>query len=476
MASNPHVDFSDEIRAFRRMQSIALSERLPKLEYEINRIKPLLESEELKTDPIREKDLAIFINCAEIDLQAVKDFYLLHTSFQYALLKKEISTPAFIQFHDVVKDYDGAVLTSDEAASFLASSHFEIRSVFTALSHILNDISVLNDGLSCIKESNDYLSLKQSILDFINGYRDPMALCKEISAFNGSFGDLESYVLGDLDSYIQCAEEITEESYIIDKTSYSSNDVLFFSHLVYAVRPKWLKLEEYRNNADEYIRITRQAYKEALDNAIVFAAENGMINKEECDVITGTPDFSYKTQPKHDTTKEQLPFDRMPKPQVVETSLQRAAYFPFLEDVIKDENVISIIAKTAVDFALLEDDPDMVAAFKYRFTGLEELKPDADIKKINWRLNAIQEGKRHPGELLALLRVFSSNRAFRLNCKYILDYFTFQYEIQPGRFEIVDYKIPDNPQSRVSPDDNFRKELLSRFEDNEGICELIRKV
>ncbi len=501
MTSYPHVDHSDDIRAFRRMLENALSERRPDFEYEMNRLNGLLESKKLKTE--QRKAVGSFIRMAEADVYCFQNYFIPRATFQYAINKKEVSTNAFKSFHSVVQPFDGTILTVDEAAHFIVHSGLGLRNILTALSHIFHDIKFLDNLLPHNQTDAEDLELLQvSTEEFIKKYENPMALRKEIAAFQNAFTNLEACIFGDFDAYTREAESLTLENLQSDQDCGLIGLSIFnYSGVVYSIHDE---LDREKYSRSEYVRIARQAFKEDLANAIAFAEKEGIINDEEGDVIKGDSEafqeslgnaVDQENNPESEPVpsiididlsevEEQSPVEGEPNPDDNKPLTQkrnRLEYFPFMEDVIKDEEVISKITVVATNTGLLEDDPDMIAAFKYRFTGLEELKPKGDIVKIHWRINAMEHRKRIPGELFALLYGFSraSNGttvdSFRENCRHILRFFAFQKKIDDGIYEAVDYQLPDNVIGRISGSDRFRKLLKLSFEGEKGILSCLNR-
>ena len=513
MAINPTADYSSDIRDFRRALSAELKQKLFDLEKETSRIEQILKEGplgkpawvhessdgfslldfvpghnrrrrlmDLRSDeflsykeaaerfPERKALVDSFLKNVAEDTGYVRDCFLLRSTFQYAVMRKEIT---YLNCdYDVLRPFTGELASPNEFASLLTQLYIAepvlTRECLTTLSVRYGTLSLLhavcdNVFLNCNKPS--FKQAEAIIRDTILGLGDnQIALSKDLDAYMDSLG---ISILRDLRSYISAAKRITKNSFSRKEFPLNEDqlEMLQFGHLAFSTYPE---------GKEEYLK--------ALTGALHEAAEKGYLTQNELSTINGivTPqrvdaNGSAPPQKIEDISPSAQPVTPVAASQAEVTGGNRIEFFPFLEEVIKNVDVITEVARIAVLFDLLEDDPDMVAAFKYRFTGLDELKPVGEIKKINWRLNAVQEGKTHPGELFALLKVCSKNRMFRQNSKYILHYFTFQYKIEPGHYELYEYKMPFNPQSNISPDDKFRKELLRCFEDNEELSELIRR-
>ena len=163
MASNPHVDLSGDIRDFRRVLCDTLTQKLYDLAGEEYKTQLLLErgpdmlkvhipDEYIRTGrisalrtfddpycasvfrishpelflpyedaveifPVRKKLIESLIKNSALDRCFVRDCFLLRSTLQYAVIKKEITT--LNRDYDVIRTYKGDLPSTEEIAVFL---------------------------------------------------------------------------------------------------------------------------------------------------------------------------------------------------------------------------------------------------------------------------------------------------------------------------------------------------------------------
>lgn len=485
MAPNTSIDFSQDILFFRQLITDALSR---KLFYFDNAYIPLYrllkdvpETQGSKKSKVRKsyspKEAAAqfseyrdiirtFLQYADTDREYVKEFFVWRACLQFAVIKKGI-TELDCDFREI-QPYSKTTPLWKEIANFLAESYWcdraLTRSYLSDISNRMSSLSVLNAVCDnpFLNRKDFQLGQAAALIEeslYNLGEGDQKLFAKEIVAYQVALNLGTLNVLLNLRSYEWTAKDIAPAS--ISPTDFAKFkekvEFLPFGKTAFATYPEG-----------------KEEYRKVLDRILATAVEQGLFSKNEQNAIMGKDTESV--------INVELPTSQQAH---VGTELREAKsieFFPFMGKEIKDEHVITKIADVAVRSGLLEDDPDMIAAFKYRFTGLVELKPQGSIKKIHWRMNALWPSKKHPGELFALLYDFSDSllgaltESFGENCKHILRFFTFQNKIGDGIFEDVDYSLPGNIIGRLSGSDRFRTFLKKAFKDDETILSCLKRV
>ncbi len=127
-------------------------------------------------------------------------------------------------------------------------------------------------------------------------------------------------------------------------------------------------------------------------------------------------------------------------------------FFPSIQDIFKDGERFDVLVNYLVRNNFIEDDPVVIATFKYRFLGTE--KPKEKLSKIVWRINALRSTKSHPGELFGIIQLMSGYGKMYLNVPYISEFFSFAIFDQDKRVvEDYPYKLPIYTQRYVSKND-----------------------
>lgn len=481
MAPNTNNDCSQDILFFRQLISDALSRKLFYFDEGYIPLYRLLidvpEAQGSKKSKVRKsyspeeaaaqfpeyRDIIrTFIQYADTDREYVKEFFVWRTCLQFAVIKKEIATLDCDLGE--IQPYSKVTPLWKEIASFLAESYWCDRvltcSFLSEISERMSSLSVLNAVCDnpFLNRKDVQLGQAAAVIEdsFYNlGEGDQKLFAKEIVAYQVALNLGTLNILLNLRSYAWTAKDIA-------LASISPTDFTKFKEKVESLPFGKTAFASYPEGKEEYRKV--------LDRILATAVEQGQISLEEKKAILGK-DMAVSAGEKPSAAEATTINVQRNHEGVGREDTKSIEFFPFMVDAIKEDEVITTIADVAVRFGFLEDDPDMVAAFKYRFTGLEKLKPQGSIKKIHWRMNAIRHKKTHPGELLALLKVFSqSSLLFKENCKHILRFFSFQMIVNDGVYEAVDYSIPKNPNGYVTrTGDDFRSALKDCFHYNENI-------
>ena len=275
MANNPHVDLSYEIGDFRRALSWALTQKLYDLEKETDRIEQILKDKQAKPalsfespipqsqesassndvlvvghidlkqfDPskakrrerikggssipapsiyLSSKEAAVvfperkalvesFLKLAAEDVGYVRDCFLLRSTLQYAVIRKEI-TDLNCDYY-VIRLYTGKLPSSNEIAAFLVDAY-------------ISEENLTRDLLTTLAKRYDVFPLLDALCDnpFLRGKNPDLTLAKKaiseaIAGLGGGQMDfrkdmsaimiaLDNRVLRDLGSYILAAKKVT---------------------------------------------------------------------------------------------------------------------------------------------------------------------------------------------------------------------------------------------------------------------------
>ncbi len=332
MTSTPYVDYSDEIRDFRRVLSWTLTQKNNVLEKELTRIgriiKAIEDSGMLKTNtpasPSYEKNddktntthvnpmmrrrlemvtrllsevtgiptpltkegkkrleyrmelIQSFLRNTREDMDYVRSFYVLRSTLQFAVMKKKISN---LTCDDtIIRPYTDFIPTPNEIAEFLVYYWWYApeltRWFLTNLSSKYRTLAVLhavcdNTYKYQIEEEREHALSKVEDM-ILNLGNDQIALSKDINVYMVALNDS---VLQSLASIISIAQKIDNGSIFINTLFPLNEDQikdLKFGSVVFSTNPEGM--DTYRN-----------ALTEALHNAV----EQGHISTSEYDAVTG---------------------------------------------------------------------------------------------------------------------------------------------------------------------------------------------
>lgn len=329
MASNPHVDLSDDIRGFRRALLWTLGQMLYDLEKETGQIEQMLKdrqeydpqkarrrvrisggkvvipsyylSSEEAAEVFSERKalLESFLRNASEDANYVRDCFILRSTLQYAVIRKEI-TDLNCDYY-VIRSYSGKLPSSNEIAAFLVDAYRGeenlTRDLLTTLANRYGAISLLDavcDNPFLRGKDPDFGQAKKVISDAIVRLGDDqVAFRKDMSAIMIA---LDNHVLRDLGSYIFTAKKISRSdlSFKVFPLNEDKIEMLQFGQLEFSTYPE---------GKDEYLKALTGALDEAEEKGLFSASERCAIIGEEVPV-TVLPNGEEPTMPKPETRAE----------------------------------------------------------------------------------------------------------------------------------------------------------------------------
>lgn len=409
MASNPNDDLSGDIRVFRRALSRTLTQKLYDLEKETGQIEQILKDrqefasqkakrrerisggkvvipgyylsseEEAEVFPERKALLESFLKSAAEDTGYVRDCFLLRSTLQYAVIRKEITD--LNCDYDVIRLYSGKLPSSNEIAAFLVDAYRGeedlTRDLLTTLANRYSALSLLDavcDNPFLRGKDPDFGQAKKVISDAIVRLDDDqVAFRKDMSAIMIA---LDNHVLRDLGSYILTAKRITGSNLSFRAFPLNEDQVEMLQF-------GWLEFSTYPEGKDEYLK--------ALIGVLEEAEKKGYFTQNELSVIG---DNAQKS------TGEDIELYTNPKDEDV------AEYFLGLKDSLKNMAKIRKIATILAETDCITS--EFIPILVYRLSG--NCRPEK-LDTISWiptiskakRHKSTPEEHRHPYELYYLL-------------------------------------------------------------------------
>lgn len=336
MANNPHDDLSCDFRDFRYSLTCSLAQKLYDLEKETCRIEQILKDgpekppkrsstggislldiapntrrnrlrlvkpelflsykEAEKQFPERKALVESFLKNAVEDAGYVRDCFLLRSTLQYAVIRKEIMDLSCD--NNVLRSYTGKLPSSNEIAVFFVAAYRNeeklTRDLLNTLAKrysILPLFDAVCDNPFLRGKNPDWDQAEKVISDAIVGMGgNQVAFRKEMSAIMVA---LDNYVLLDLSRYIFTAKRITRSN--LSCKEFPLNDdkleMLQFGQLEFSTYPE---------GKDEYLKALTGALDEAEEEGLFSAYERCAITGEEVPVAV-LPNGEEPTVPKPET-------------------------------------------------------------------------------------------------------------------------------------------------------------------------------
>ena len=253
--------------------------------------------------PERKALLKSFLRNAAEDASYVRDCFLLRSTLQYAVIRKEIF---YLNCdYSVIKPFEGVLPSSDEMAEFLVDSYRcarkLTRDILTMLAGRHGALPLLDavcDNPFIYGKNPDLDQAKKVISDAIVGLGSgQVAFRKDMGAIMIA---LDNHVLRDLGSYIFTAKKISRSdlSYKVFPLNEDKIEMLQFVELEYSTK-------------DEYLKVLTGALDEAEEEGLFSASERCAITGEQVPVAV-LPNGEEPTMPKPETgvpSKEDAPAD-----------------------------------------------------------------------------------------------------------------------------------------------------------------------
>ncbi len=468
MASNPNDDLSSDIRDFRRALSRTLTQKLYDLEKETGQIEQILKDgqefapqkakrrerisggkvvipsyylsseEAAEVFPERKALLESFLKSAAEDTGYVRDCFLLRSTLQYAVIRKEIVD--LNCDYDVIRLYSGKLPSSNEIAAFLVDAYRGeddlTRDLLTTLANRYSALSLLDavcDNPFLRGKDPDFSQAKKVISDAIVRLGDDqVAFRKDMSAIMIA---LDNHVLRDLGSYILTAKRITGSnlSFKVFPLNEDKIEMLQFGELEFSTYPE---------GKDEYMK--------ALTGALHEAEEKGYFTQNELSVIGNSA---------HKSTDEDV--EPYIPPQVQDV----AEYFLGLKDSLKNLAKIRKIATILAETDCISS--ECIPILVYRLSG--NCRPEK-LDTISWQPKTSNANRhkstpgehRHPYELYYLL------------C-YMYDESPVKYAGKVFTFFDFDDQTMEKVKSALDPAKNSGIPQLKRMA-NKGFKERLHEV
>ena len=347
MANNPHVDLSGDIRDFRRALSWTLTHKLYELEKETGRIEQIIKDrpkepapasesptpqahestssidgpivghidlrqfdptkakrrerikggssipapsiylsskEAAEVFPERKALVESFLKLAAEDADYVRDCFLLRSTLQYAVIRKEI-TDLNCDYY-VIRSYTGKLPSSNEIAAFLVDAYTSeenlTRDLLTTLAKRYGVFSLLDavcDNPFLRGKNPDLTQAKKAISEAIAGLGGgQMNFRKDMNAIMIA---LDNHVLRDLGSYILAAKKIT-------KSDLSRKEFPLNEDQIEMYQFGQLEFSTYPEGKDEYLKALIGALHEAEEKGRISLSERCAVNGEVAPVVEPT--------------------------------------------------------------------------------------------------------------------------------------------------------------------------------------------
>ncbi len=249
--------------------------------------------------PERKALLESFLRNAAEDASYVRDCFLLRSTLQYAVIRKEI-TDLNCDYY-VIRSYSGKLPSSNEIAAFLVDAYRGeenlTRDLLTTLANRYGAISLLDavcDNPFLRGKDPDFGQAKKVISDAIVRLGDDqVAFRKDMSAIMIA---LDNHVLRDLGSYIFTAKKISSSdlSFKVFPLNEDKIEMLQFGQLEFSTYPE---------GKDEYLKALTGALDEAEEEGLFSASERCAITGEEVPVAV-LPNGEEPTKPKSEKGAE----------------------------------------------------------------------------------------------------------------------------------------------------------------------------
>lgn len=335
--------------------------------------------EEAEVFPERKALVESFLRNAAEDAGYVRDCFLLRSTLQYAVIRKEISNLNCDYY--VIRQYAGELPSSNEIAAFLVDAYGGeknlTRDLLTTLANRYSALSLLDavcDNPFLRGRDPDFGQAKTIISDAIVGLGSGQVTFRK--DMNAIMVALDNYVLQDLGIYISMAKKITRDAFSLVEFPLNEDkiEMLQFGQTAFSIN-----LE----GKDEYLK--------ALTGALHEAEEKGCFTQNELSVIS---DNAKKR------TSEDIELYIDPKDEDV------AEYFLGLKKNLKNMVKIRKIAQILTEVGCIKS--KQTPLLVYRLSG--NCRPEK-LNTISWiprisrakRHKSTPEEYRHPYELYYLL-------------------------------------------------------------------------
>ena len=249
--------------------------------------------------PERKALLESFLRNASEDASYVRDCFILRSTLQYAVIRKEI-TDLNCDYY-VIRSYSGKLPSSNEIAAFLVDAYRGeenlTRDLLTTLANRYGAISLLDavcDNPFLRGKDPDFGQAKKVISDAIVRLGDDqVAFRKDMSAIMIA---LDNHVLRDLGSYIFTAKRISRSdlSFKVFPLNEDKIEMLQFGQLEFSTYPE---------GKDEYLKALTGALHEAEEKGHISASERCAITGEAVPVAV-SPNGEGATKPKSEKGAE----------------------------------------------------------------------------------------------------------------------------------------------------------------------------
>ena len=249
--------------------------------------------------PERKALLESFLRNAAEDASYVRDCFLLRSTLQYAVIRKEISYLDCDYY--VIRPYAGVLPSSDELAEFLVDSYRCARKFTRDILTMLADrhralplLDAVCDNPFIYGKNPDLDQAKKVISDAIAGLGSGQVTFRK--DMNAIMVALDNYVLQDLGIYISMAKKITRDAFSLVEFPLNEDkiEMLQFGELEFSTYPE---------GKDEYLKALTGALHEAEEKGLFSASERCAIIGEEVPV-TVLPNGEEPTMPKPETRAE----------------------------------------------------------------------------------------------------------------------------------------------------------------------------
>lgn len=252
--------------------------------------------EEAEVFPERKALVESFLRNAAEDAGYVRDCFLLRSTLQYAVIRKEISNLNCDYY--VIRQYAGELPSSNEIAAFLVDAYGGeknlTRDLLTTLANRYSALSLLDavcDNPFLRGRDPDFGQAKTIISDAIVGLGSGQVTFRK--DMNAIMVALDNYVLQDLGIYISMAKKITRDAFSLVEFPLNEDkiEMLQFGQTAFSIN-----LE----SKDEYLKALTGALHEAEEKGHISASERCAITGEAVPVAV-LPNGEEPTMPKHET-------------------------------------------------------------------------------------------------------------------------------------------------------------------------------
>lgn len=379
--------------------------------------------------PERKALLKSFLRNAAEDASFVRDCFLLRSTLQYAVIRKEIF---YLDCdYSVIRPFGGVLPSSDEMAEFLVDSYRcarkLTRDILTMLAGRHSALPLLDavcDNPFIYGKNPDLDQAKKVISDAIVGLGSgQVAFRKDMGAIMIA---LDNHVLRDLGSYIFTAKKISRSdlSYKVFPLNEDKIEMLQFVELEFSTK-------------DEYLK--------ALTGALDEAEEEGLITQNERRAIYGDIErTSFETE----------------QPYIEPDDEDKLECFPGLKPALRNMAKIRRIAEITADAGCIEKKD--IPLFIFRLSG--NGRPN-NLDTISWKpkysdapKHKTSPGKvRNPNEFYFLLHHMYEGRGAE-NKDIISRFFAFDEDTAPLVIKALTYKSGPGQMAKSAPTD-FRRRL-----------------